>query len=318
MLELQSAPASESAREAWTRWRAQHPSHELAWQRIESVRDRFGGLSTTAVVAHATLAPRGSFQRRHAVKALAVLFFSAGIAWTVEEKSHWQPWRADLRTGVGEQRRTTLADGTVLMLNADTAVNVRIGPDERRLQLVAGEIYVATAKDERPFRIETKQGLAQALGTRFTVRSIDDLAGVAVFEGAVRLTPATAGVNALVLQAGQAANFTRDAVDVAQAADENSKAWVDGTLVARGMRLKDFLSELSRYTPHTLGCDPAVADLRVSGTYPVAQVPLILDAVSTTLSLQVETVTRFWGRQVASVRLVPRTASSRPRQSGAT
>lgn len=318
MLELQSTTASDSAREAWTRWRAQHPSHELAWQRIESVRDRFGGLSATAAVAHATLTPTGSCQRRHAVKALAVLLFGAGIAWTVEEKSHWQQWRADLRTGVGEQLRTTLADGTLLMLNTDSAVNVLIRPNERRLQLVAGEIYVATAKEERPFLIETRQGLAQALGTRFTVRSIDDRARVAVFEGAVRLTPTTVGVGGLVLQAGEAASFTKDAVDATRSADENSKAWVEGTLVARSMRLREFLAELSRYTPHTLSCDPAVADLRVSGSYPVAQVPLILDAVSTTLSLQVETVTRFWGRQVVSVRLAPRTAPSRQKQSGAT
>ena len=315
MLELQAAPASASTCEAWILWKAQHPSHELAWRRIESVRDRLGGLASTTAVAHATLTTPGSSRRRHAVKALAVLLFSGGVAWTFEEQLPWRQWQADFRTDVGNQRRTTLADGTLLMLNTDTAVNVRIGPKERRLQLVSGEIYVATAKDpERPFLIETPQGLAQALGTRFTVRSIDDRARVAVFEGAVKLTPATLAAPSLVLQAGDAASFTKDAVDAMQSADENSKAWVDGTLVAKSMRLRDFLDELSRYTPHTLSCDPAVAELQVSGSYPVAQVPLILDAVSATLSLEVETVTRFWGRRVASVRLVPRRASSREKQ----
>ncbi|WP_159916879.1 FecR domain-containing protein [Pantoea sp. 18069] len=308
MLELQSAPVTPALRQAWTDWRAAHPAHEAAWQRIESVRQRFGGASGATAVAHATLGA-GAHSRRRAVKALAVLLFAGGAARTVEQRTPWRQWAADHRTRPGEQRRILLADGSTLMLNTDTAVDVRFGPTERRLVLLRGEIFMVTAKDPgRRFLVEMPQGLAEALGTQFTAHTAGDRAVVRVFEGAVEITPAAAAAPAQILQAGQGAGFTAQSVDTPQPVADADKSWVQGTLIAKSMRLADLLAQLSRYSPHPIVCSDAVAELRVSGAYPVAQIPLILESLSATLQLQIETQTRFGGRQVVQVRLAARDA----------
>lgn len=318
LIELQAGPMSDALRREWTCWRAADPLHEQAWQRIETVNGRLAGLSapTTAAVAHAALAPRASVRRRQAVGTLAVLFFGGGTAWTVYQRTPWREWTADLRTGVGERRSLRLDDGTRLVLNTDSAVDVRFSATERRLRLIAGEVLVDSAKDPRgrPLLVETAQGEALALGTRFTVREVVTDSGlratqVGVFEGAVRVRPrdGESERDAQVLQAGQQARFTASAVAArSPVVEDSAAAWVDGMLVARGMRLAAFVAELGRYSAHALSCDRAVADLRVSGTYPVADIDKVLETVAAILSLEVQTVTRFWGHQVVRIGLAPR------------
>jgi len=111
----------------------------------------------------------------------------------------------------------------------------------------------------------------------------------------------------VVLQAGQGVRFRSTNLDTPMTVREDANSWLNGMLVAHSMRLDDFLTELSRYSRQPLSCDPAVAGLRVSGSYPVADISRILDALSATLNLKVESVTRFWGLQTTRIRLASRT-----------
>jgi transmembrane sensor len=314
LIDLQSEQASPTLQGNWRRWRAAHPDHERAWQRIETVHGQvFGQLHhlpspVKSAISRASLTPPRSQARRNAISTLAVLLFAGGTTWLTQEEAPWSAWAADLHTAAGERRSVMLADGTTLMLNTASAVNVNFGASERRVRLIAGEVFITTARDamKRPFLIETSQGEARALGTRYTVRLQDKRTDVVVFEGAVRITPHHASGQALTLQAGQRANFTLDAITSPQAADQDSAAWTDGFLIAKGMRLADFLNELNRYSPSALSCDPAVANLRLSGSYPLSDINKVLETLSAMLSLEVETVTRFWGWQTVRVRLTPR------------
>ncbi|VCU68604.1 fec operon regulator FecR [Pigmentiphaga humi] len=297
LVELQSDDASEDLRQRWRRWRAAHPDHERAWQRIESFGGTLRGLPPP--LAHATLAS-GNPARRQALKTMAMLLLAGGGAWFAEEHAPWGHWTADHRTGTGERARLTLPDGTHVELNSGTAVDVRYTATERMLVLRAGEILVATAHDpqpqSRPFLVRTAQGSARALGTRFTVRD-PDAAGasrVAVFDGAVEIRSGRNSDAALVLRAGTQGSFTRDDVRADGAADENAMAWTQGMIVAQDMPLARFLEELGRHRPGRLACDPAVAGLKVSGTYPLADTDRVLDMLATTLPVQVLLRTRYW------------------------
>jgi transmembrane sensor len=210
-------------------------------------------------------------------------------------------WQADLRTGVGERRESTLEDGSTVALNTDTAIEMRFGGAERRLKLHRGELMVVTGADAsaaqpRPFVVETVHGELRPRGTRFTVRVRGDGSQIAVFEGAVAVQPRRAAASAVLLSAGEQARFTREAVGARLAADEADTAWTDGMLVASGMRLDDFLAELARHRPGVLRCDPDVAHLRVSGTYPLADTDRVLALLVTTLPVTLETHTRWWVR----------------------
>lgn len=76
--------------------------------------------------------------------------------------------------------------------------------------------------------------------------------------------------------------------------DPNVGAWVDGMLVASQMRLAGFLAELGRYRHGQLGCSEQVADLRISGSYPLDDSERILQMLEVALPVRVRRFTRYW------------------------
>lgn len=298
LVELQSEQAGEDTHRRWRQWHDADPAHAQAWARVEAFGDKLQALPPH--IAHATLnAPASSEARRKAVKTLALLLGVGGAAWLAEEQAPWRAWSADRRTGVGRRLVLTLEDGTQVRMNADSALNIRYSATERRLQLLRGEILIATAPDPqaggvaRPFSVDTAEGNARALGTRFLVRQLDGRSAVAVFEGAVRIQPARGGV-ALRLDAGQQAAYTGVGAAPAQAADDADTAWVDGMIVAQDMPLPAFLAALSPYHAGRLHCAPDAAALTVSGTYPLADSEKVLDMLPSTLPVKVSRYTRYW------------------------
>lgn len=301
LIELQATPSSPRLLANWRRWRAQHPDHERAWQRIESVNTSLRNLSTPvqAALAHATLTPTRSGSRRQAVKTLAALFFTGGAVWLIREEPVWRRWAADHHTRVGERRTLMLADGSELVLNTDSAITLAFSDTQRRVRLIAGEVLISTAKDPhahaRPFIVETAQGEAQALGTRYGVRQLRGATQVSVHEAVVEIRPHRGAGLRRRLQAGERAWFSDTRVESTASTDESDTAWASGMIVARGMRLQDFLGDLSRYSTLSITWDPGVAGLQVSGSYPLADIAQVLEAVCAVLSLQTTRVTRLWG-----------------------
>jgi transmembrane sensor len=181
---------------------------------------------------------------------------------------------------------------------------VDFGPALRRVSLRAGEILVQTAPDAavppRPFVVETAQGRLRALGTRFAVRQLDGASLVAVFEGAVEVRPGDAPDAGLVVQAGEQVRFASGGAGAVRPAELVRASWARGVLVAEDMRLADFLAELSRYRRGHLACDPAVADVRIVGTYSLVDTDRVLAALADTLPVRVRRPLPWW------VEIVPR------------
>ncbi|MES2532433.1 MAG: FecR domain-containing protein [Pseudomonadota bacterium] len=278
------------------RWRDADPTHEAAWQRIESVGGRLAGIPTPLARAALSAAPQ-SMRRRRSVQLLSALVVAGGTTLVARQSTPWRAWTADQVSAIGERRTLRLPDGGELMLNTGSAVNIRFDAERRVLQLVRGEILVQTAADamQRPFLVQTAAGTARALGTRFTVRQRDDASvDVGVLQGAVALQPLDAGAPGHTLQAGETGRFTRTQAMAAGPLNAHANAWIDGMLVASHMRLADFLAELGRYRPGRLGCDPAIAGLEVSGAYPLDDTDRVLTALTSSLPVEIHTYTRYW------------------------
>lgn len=294
------------ARPGLQAWLAAHPEHRRAWQRIEAVNGQLRDAAhpVGAAMTHAMLAPPRSPRRRGAVKTLAVAVFAGSGAWLLQDQLPWRHWRADLRTAVGERRDVTLADGTRVQLNTDSALALQMTAPQRSVSLLAGEVLLSVASEALPARrqrhplvLHTPHGSMAAHGmqyaTRFCVRLAGALSRLDVFDGAVEITTAGSGQQR-VLQAGQRASFGQQAIGDTLAAREADSAWSDGMLVANGMALADFLAELSRYRRGHLGCDAAVAQLRVSGTFHLADPEAVIHALLASPPLQARYLTRYW------------------------
>ena len=288
LMRLHDSGATAADRAAWERWRQADPEHARAWARAELLLGKLGGLPPALALP---ALDRPARSRRRAVARLAALLALAPTGWMAWRMAQDQGWTADLRTATGERRTEQLADGSQVMLDTASAVDVRFDAAWRLLTLRHGAISVETANDvatpARPFAVDTSLGRLRALGTRFAVRT--DAGGVrlAVAEGAVQVTLHGAASAALVVPAGHQTVLTGRGVQPPQPLQPEAMAWTHGMLMADAMPLADFCAELSRYRSGLLHCAPEVRGLRVSGAFPLADTSRTLGMLASTYPVDV-------------------------------
>jgi len=204
---------------------------------------------------------------------------------------------ADYRTGTGERLTVVLPDRSVLHLDTRSAVDLAFDGSRRAIVLRAGEIAIETAHgdaaEQRPFVVLTPEGRLRALGTRFVVRIDERRARVSVQQGAVALHPGDGPVEAVV-QAGQSRWLAESGSTPAASRGFDEDGWVDGVIAGRNIRMADLLAELGRYRHGVVLCDPAVAELRVSGVFHVRDSDRALQFLAQTQPISVRLRTRYW------------------------
>ncbi|WP_131107472.1 FecR domain-containing protein [Pseudomonas sp. Sample_10] len=295
LVQLHSGTATAADHQAIAQWRSRSAEHAQAWQRVEVLLGDFRGVPANLAMQTLQRASRKEgLSRRQTLTRLGLLFI-AGPLGMASQHLPWEQWTADQRTAVGEQKNLQLPDGSQLLLNTDSAVNIAFNPQERRVLLLNGEMLISSAKDPgaRPFIVETPQGTAHAQGTRFCVRTENATSQVSVLEGQVVVTPQLLR-ESTTLSAGERQRFRLDRAEAAQRFDLDTVAWDKGMLLANNMRLDELLSELGRYRPGVLRCHPDVAGLRVSGAFSLRDTDASLRLLSDTLPLNISRMTQYW------------------------
>ncbi|WP_460124132.1 FecR domain-containing protein [Pseudomonas sp. H3_G09] len=285
LLEMQQGALSPRQQTAMQQWLEAHSEHRRAWEHIQRVNQRLRGVSSP--LAHAALNGPKSGSRRQALKLLLILGAGSAATWGMREHNPLPSLLADYRSPVGQRRKVALGAGDQLHLNTASAADVRI--DQRLIRLLEGEMLLTAS---HAFEVRTAQGVLKTQGARLNVRQLADRTQVALFEGRVELS--ADGRAPMLLPVARQLSFTSTFVGDAKALDANSGAWVDGMLVAAHMRLGDFLEELGRYRRGQLNCDIKVADLLISGTYPLDDSERILDLLEISLPVKVKRFTRYW------------------------
>lgn len=295
LVQLQSGAATEADHRAIQLWRDRSPQHAQAWQRAEALLGDLRAVpGNVASDTFQRLAASKRVGRRQALHRLGLFLLAGPAIWMASRELPWQQWSADQRTAIGEQKNLTLPDGTQLLINTGSALNIAFNARERRIRLLEGEVLISTAKDPtRSFIVETRHGTARALGTRFTVRIGEQRSHLAVTEGAVEMLPLHAS-RGLIIRAGEQSAFSDTLAAPAQPLDTAALTWEHGMMVARNMRLADLLTELGRYRPGVLRCHDDVASLTVSGAFPLKDTDASLRLLQDTLPIRVSSLTRYW------------------------
>lgn len=284
LLEMQQGPLNPRQQQAWQQWIDAHSEHRRAWEHIQRVNSRLRGLSSP--LAHAALNAPKSGSRRQALKLLLILGAGSAVTWGMREHNPLPSLLADYRSPIGQRRKISLGAGGQLQLNTASAADVR---GDGLIRLLEGEMLLTATQS---FEVQTAQGLLKTQGARINVRQFADRTQIALFEGRVELN--AQGRAPMLLPVARQLSFSTTGISPAKPLDANSGAWADGMLVAAHMRLGDFLDELGRYRRGQLNCDTKVADLLISGTYPLDDSERILDLLEISLPVKVKRFTRYW------------------------
>lgn len=291
-LRLRDDPAPQLLRE-FDAWRSRSSAHQRAyadvlalWERLDDdVLDQPD--ASPEVLAFPATQPWRYRRIGMIGAALSIVLAVPLFTWLLPRL------QAEYRTGIAEQRLVELEDGSRVHLNADSAIDVDINARRRNIKLLYGEAYFEVAHaPERPFRVTAGGTITEAVGTAFNIRAQGDAVEVDLTEGRVRVAPS--GLEVFTLRPGQQLR-----VDAVNGLEIRSSArplsWQEGQLIVDRQPLAEVVGLLNRhYHPWLKIVDPALGDIRVSGTLPLDD----LDAVVQLLEQSFGIHTQRWGDQV--------------------
>jgi transmembrane sensor len=200
-------------------------------------------------------------------------------------------------------RAVTLADGTLVRLNAGGEVVEDFDATERRVRLTRGEAHFTVTKNpERPFVVIAGPLRVRAVGTAFNVNLQSARIEVLVTHGSVRVATAEAAVPAEpVLGVGERAVLSLASsvqpgapapalvvtrVDPAEMT--RALAWHE-SLRLGGATLGELAADFERrFGQRVVIADPEIADLRAGGRVRADDTDHFVNLLATTFDLEVE------------------------------
>lgn len=201
---------------------------------------------------------------------------------------------SDHFTGTAELRRVELPDGTVVELDADSAIALDFTDTVRAVRLLRGRAFFDIATDAaRPFTVLASGGSATALGTRFVVHRWGDSVTVSVEESAVSVVSPNSGV--AVVHSGEHVSYDAQRLGEVLPVDvESEAAWRRGKLIFENRPLRQVLADVNRYRSGTIRVTyDSLLDMRVSGVFDISNPDGVLDAIRSTLPVRTIELTRY-------------------------
>ena len=173
-------------------------------------------------------------------------------------------------TARGQHQRITLADGSVVDLNAESRMTVRFVRGARHVELGDGQAIFDVAHDEkRPFTVEASGRTVRVLGTQFDVRNRSGDVTVTVARGRVEVRPAAASPigQTFALLPGQRLEIASTGVsEMSQVDPEEALSWRSNRLIYRGEPLAQVVADLNhQFGPQIEVTDPTLARMPVTG-----------------------------------------------------
>ena len=207
----------------------------------------------------------------------------------------WGYWAADHRTAVGEVRAFALPDGSLATLDSNSAIDVHFDGDGRRIELLRGAVLVEVPRSDGAARfiVTADEVDAEALGTRYAVRTTSSLTRVSVYESDVRVHAAQ---NAPIdLKPGQAIDIEAATPGVPYAISGEAPNWASRRLVFNDALLSDVVDSLARYHPGLLRLSDtsAKADRRFTGVLPTDDSDAALALLARSLDLEIHRYTDY-------------------------
>lgn len=283
---------SEETEAAFRRWRDSDPRNAEAFARISRIWTDApdtplpdGGTSdstATSVMRYALAASLAAA----AVLAAVLLLAARWPAASAPDAPPGQSWA----TAVGEIRQVELADGSRLVLDSASRVDVRLTGAERRLILREGRARFAVARDRRPFVVHAGSSEVVATGTTFDVSVIGGRTAVLLLEGSVEVRGRPRAPHARQrLEPGQKL-VLEGSRPVRGPVVSGETAWTSGMLEFDDTPLAEASALANRYGGRRLAlADARMGALRVSGAYRAGDMDGLAHGLAAAFDLRVET-----------------------------
>lgn len=277
-------------------WLRAAPAHAKAWAQVQA---HLG--ATFSPMAHG-LNPelRSVLQgpapsRRHLLRgALVIGGLGVGTLLVGRSSGLLGELNADLRTATAQRQRFTLADGSQLLLDARSAVNLEFDQGERRVELLAGKLIIDIQPQARSFNVITPYGTLRAAAGRFMLARHTQSTHAWSLRSEACLD--TQFQQCSVLRQGQGLRLDLNGVSPLAANLRGESLWEDGRLSVDNWPLGAVIEALRPYRHDRLQITAQAAQLRVSGLFALDNSERVLNSLEQTLPIRVRRFIGLWTR----------------------
>ncbi|ALN93762.1 FecR family protein [Lysobacter gummosus] len=262
---------------AFEEWIAVSPQNALAYAEAERVHGMARASQAVRAQVPTDLSQIALSSKRPSARRARPAVFAWAAVLVLALVSGWGVWVAlrpsspvQYATAVGERLKVDLPDGSTLVLDTDTALQLSYRRSRRGIELLRGRLQANVAHDkDRPFIVSSGDGSVRAVGTVFQVENRGGDTVVRLLEGRVVVATRQAG-QALELHPMQQVVYgengwfgTPEGVDRIAA-----EGWTQGRLIFKERRLAELLVEFNRYSrDHLVLSKAELGDIRVSGAF---------------------------------------------------
>lgn len=302
-------------------WLQAHPENKSIFLKMTALWDKMDQLSLLSELFQQEKVKR-SYRLPFFAAAASIIVCFLGVAWSLmsidpSASTLWNTPTDDVvaiidgnyETAIGEQNTIRLPDGSTLILNTNSLINVVYTNKQRLLILERGEIHIDVAHDEnRPLSVVAGKKIMQAVGTAFDVRLFHDKkVELIVTDGRVLVTERNelnerTPINTFKQLSAKTVSVSRGEKivlgtkkDIVAKVDSQEMAaqlgWKQGKVVLRGETLEEALAEFSRYSNmQFIIADENIKSIRIAGLFKNNDAEAFLQSLSSNFPISYQKI----------------------------
>nr|WP_269137529.1 FecR domain-containing protein [Pseudomonas sp. PGPR40] len=292
---MRSGEVQADEQKAFEAWIA-NPANALAWERVQvHLGATFLPLARGSDSKVRRVLQTPDPQRRRLLRGALVLG-GVGVSATLlgRQSTLFTNIVADLSTTTAQRRDFNLSDGSKLVLDARSAVDIDFTASQRNLVLRKGKLVIEVSDDPRPLVVHTLHGFARSSAARFMVSLQGDTTHVWAMHSS--LCVGRFDGQCSLLKSGVGARLNSEGIQPLAANRKGEISWESGRLSVDDWSLGEVIEALQPYRRGVLRIDPAAAQLRVSGLFSLDNSERALASLEQILPVRIEQYLGFWTR----------------------
>lgn len=253
---LQYMEADHPERSRFESWLMESAEHQAAYSEVEEISQKLNSTQEinqlNAVLKNQHAAKRNSPLKSSVAILSAFLFIWMGVVG-------YQDWQAQpvlqmaTIANVGEVKSQQMEDGSKLVVNSKSSLEITYYRNKRLVKLNSGEVIFEVARDEsRPFIVDLGTTRVTVLGTRFAVNRLKNLIRVSVDHGSVSVQLHDSMGNALaqpiILTNNQVAEVHKNSMPrKINRSAEDAFSFEHGIVVLENANIEEIAETIGRY-----------------------------------------------------------------------
>lgn len=278
-------------------WIDENIEHKKAFEKLERLQLLYSSLSKStkeriSQEVHQDIKSRKALKKTNLLKIVAsVVFILGATLFTINEYLNFGI--KHIYTSNKELRDVILPDGSKVILDAKTKLDIKYYSDKREVNISEGKaLFEVSSNPNKPFIVNADMIKVEVLGTNFEVKNEKDKIAVDVISGKVKVEQNKNDEfqQLAILTQGKHISFDKQSsktvlkdIDI-----KNIASWKDGVLFFQDYSLQKAIDEFKKYKDIDIVIQKDIQKYSISGSFGVDDIDKFIFALSKIYPIKVD------------------------------